>query len=308
MVWLKLGDERARRGGSFMKIEKDVTIQVSRTSITVNIGLTLMKLLAGIIAHSGAMIADAVHSASDVFGSILVIIGANISGKAADQDHPYGHERMECVISIILSNILLLVGLGIGMAGIQKIIGGNYGALEIPGTLALVAAVISIVVKEGLFWYTKLAAKRINSVSLMAEAWHHRSDALSSIGSFVGIFGARMGYPVLDPLASVVIAVFILKVAIDIFKETMDRMVDRSCDVETEEEMRRVVSSCAGVKQIDLLRTRLFGSKMYVEVEISADGDQPLYQAHAIAAQVHNGIEETFPLVKHCVVHVNPNV
>lgn len=288
--------------------EKALTIQVSRVSIFVNILLTVMKFIAGVVAHSGAMVADAVHSASDVFGSALVIIGANVSGKAADKEHPYGHERMECVVSIILANILLLVGLGIGMSGLEKIFSGDYASLVVPGRLALAAAVISIVVKEGLFWYTRFAAKKINSVSLLAEAWHHRSDALSSIGSFAGILGARMGYPVLDAVASVVIALFILKVAVDIFRETFDRMVDRSCDAETEQAMRSLILSCNGVQALDLLRTRLFGAKMYVEVEIEADETLPLRQAHDIAVQVHNGIEETFPLVKHCVVHVNPTV
>ncbi len=288
------------------KTEKELTVQVSRVSIFVNIALMAMKFFAGVVAHSGAMIADAVHSASDVFGSFLVIIGANLSGKAADEEHPYGHERMECVISIILANILLLVGLGIGMNGMGKIFSGDYSALAVPGKLALAAAVISILVKEGLFWYTRFAAKQINSISLMAEAWHHRSDALSSIGSFIGIFGARLGYPVLDPVASVVIACFILKVAYDIFKETLDRMVDHACDEETEQAMRQLILSNEGVLALDLLRTRLFGSKMYVEVEIEADRDLPLYEAHNIAVQVHNGIEKGFPLVKHCVVHVNP--
>lgn len=288
--------------------EKQLTIQVSRVSIILNILLCSMKFFAGIVAHSSAMVADAVHSASDVFGSFLVIIGANVSGKEADQAHPYGHERMECVISMLLANILMLVGLSIGMNGLEKIFSGNYAALAVPGRLALIAAVISIVVKEGLFWYTRLAAKKINSVSLMAEAWHHRSDAMSSVGSFAGILGARLGYPVLDPVASVVIAVFILKVAFDIYKETLDRMVDRACAPETEAAMRRLISSYDGVLGVDLLRTRLFGSKMYVEVEIEADGQQPLYQAHDIAVKVHNGIEENFPLVKHCVVHVNPAV
>lgn len=287
--------------------EKALTIQVSRISILINILLVAIKFVAGVVAHSGAMVADAVHSASDVFGSFLVIIGANVSGKAADREHPYGHERMECVISIILADILLLVGFGIGSSGLKKILFSSDYTLAVPGQLALLAAVISIVVKEGLFWYTRFAAKKINSVSLMAEAWHHRSDALSSVGSFIGILGARLGYPVMDPIASVVIAVFILKVSLDIFKETFDRMVDHSCGSETETAMRQLILSCDGVEALDLLRTRLFGSKMYVEVEIKADRNLPLYQAHDIAVQVHNGIETAFPLVKHCVVHVNPS-
>lgn len=288
--------------------EKRLTIQVSQVSIIVNLLLTGMKLIAGIIAYSSAMIADAVHSASDVFGSLFVIIGANMSGKAADREHPYGHERMECVVSIILANILLLVGIGIGIRGLDNIFSSDDTILMVPGRLALVAAIISIVVKEGLFWYTRAVAKEINSVSLLAEAWHHRSDALSSVGSFAGVFAARLGYPIMDSVASVVIALFIVKVALDIFRETFDRMVDRSCDIETEQAMRDLVLACDGVKALDLLHTRLFGSKLYVEVEIAADANLSLYQAHAIAVEVHNGIEQTFPLVKHCVVHVNPAV
>ncbi len=286
--------------------EKALTIKVARVNIAANLWLTILKFAAGFFANSSAMMADAVHSASDVFGAILVIVGANVSGKAPDKEHPYGHERMECIISMILANILLFVALGIGMAGLEKIFFSRYEALAVPGQLALAAAVISIAVKEGLFRYCTHAAKQINSVSLRAVAWDHRSDALSSIGSFIGILGARMGYPVLDPLAGVVIAAFILKATLEIYKETIDRMVDRSCDSNTEEAIRQLVIACPGVKNLDILRTRLFGAKMYVEVEIQADEDLTLQQAHDIAIKVHNGVEHKFPLVKHCVVHVNP--
>ncbi len=286
--------------------EQELTIRVSRVSVVLNLALTILKFLAGAVGHSSAMIADAMHSASDIFGSVLVIIGAKVSGREADKEHPYGHERMECVVSIILANILFLVAAGIGVSGLEKVFSGDYASLIIPGKAALGAAVLSIIVKEGLFWYTRVAAKKINSVSLMAEAWHHRSDALSSIGSFAGILGARMGFPVLDPLASVLIALCIIKVAVDIYKETIDRMVDRSCDMKTENAMRELILSCDGVERLDVLRTRLFGAKLYAEVEIGADESLSLKDAHDIAVRVHNGIEEHFPLVKHCVVHVNP--
>ena len=167
------------------KTAKEITIQVSQVSIVSNLILTTGKLLAGIFGHSAAMVADAVHSASDVFGSAVVIIGAIVAGKDADERHPYGHERLECIASFILSLILVATGMGIGVSGVRKIFGSNYQDLIVPGKMALAAAVVSVVVKEALFWYTKIAAKKINSVSLMAEAWHHRSDAFSSIGSFV---------------------------------------------------------------------------------------------------------------------------
>lgn len=291
---------------SYMEDEK-LAMQVSSVSICVNIALSLFKLLAGIIAHSGAMISDAIHSASDVFSTFIVIIGVRMSNKTSDHDHQYGHERLECVSSIILSGLLLATGVGIGVNGIQNILAGTSGkSLVVPGLLALIAAISSLVVKEWMFWYTRAAAKKINSGALMADAWHHRSDALSSIGAFIGILGARLGFPILDPIASVVICLFIVKAAIDIFKDAIDKMVDHSCDDATVEQMSQVIAGICGVERIDLIRTRLFGSKIYVDIEISVNGELSLNKAHAIAEDVHLSIEESFPHVKHCMVHVNP--
>ena len=287
--------------------ENALAMKVSGVSIAVNLLLSVFKLIAGILAHSGAMISDAVHSASDVGSTFIVMIGVTLSGKKSDKEHQYGHERMECVSSIILSGLLLVTGLGIGLGGVENIVKSSHGeAIVIPGMLALVAAVVSIVVKEWMFWYTRGAAKKINSGALMADAWHHRSDAMSSVGAFVGIFGARMGFPILDPLASVVICLLIVKASVDIFRDAIDKMVDRSCDEKTEKEMRETILKVDGVKRIDLLQTRLFGSKMYVDIEIAADGAQTLDAAHEIAEKVHHAIEETFTEVKHCMVHVNP--
>ena len=287
--------------------ENALAMKVSGVSIAVNLLLSVFKLIAGILAHSGAMISDAVHSASDVGSTFIVMIGVTLSGKKSDKEHQYGHERMECVSSIILSGLLLATGLGIGLGGVENIVKSSHGeAIVIPGMLSLVAAVVSIVVKEWMFWYTRGAAKKINSGALMADAWHHRSDAMSSVGAFVGIFGARMGFPILDPLASVVICLLIVKASVDIFRDAIDKMVDRSCDEKTEKEMRETILKVDGVKRIDLLQTRLFGSKMYVDIEIAADGAQTLDAAHEIAEKVHHAIEETFTEVKHCMVHVNP--
>ena len=288
------------------KTNEQIAMQVSANSIAVNLMLSIFKLIAGLLASSGAMISDAIHSASDVFSTIIVIIGVKISGKASDEDHPYGHDRFECVASIILAILLGVTGVGIGLTGVQKLIAGHYDTLAIPGILALAAAVISIVVKEIMYWYTRNAAKKINSGALMADAWHHRSDALSSVGSFVGIFGARMGFPMLDPLASVVICLFVVKAAVDIFRDAISKMTDRSCDQKTVNEMHDCIMNIRGVEGIDLLKTRSFGSKYYVDIEISADGNKKLWETHAIAENVHQAIEHQFPLVKHCTVHVNP--
>ncbi len=282
----------------------NIAMRVSVVSIIVNIILSAFKFIAGILANSGAMISDAVHSASDVFSTFVVIGGIRLAGKAEDEEHPYGHERMESVAAIILSVALAITGAGIGIAGIKNII--HSSELEIPETIALVAAIMSIVVKEGMYWYTRNGAKKVNSDALMADAWHHRSDALSSIGSFIGIGGAMLGYPILDPLASVIICVFILKVSVDIFKEAINKMVDKACDEEMEKLMKEMVLSHDEIVSLDLIRTRMFGSKIYVDVEFSADGNMSLYEAHAIAEHIHKEMEEKFPDVKHCMVHVNP--
>lgn len=285
---------------------RKVANRVSIITIIVNLLLSVMKLLAGIIADSGAMISDAVHSASDVFSTFVVIIGIRLASKKPDKEHPYGHERMECVAAIILAMVLLMTGLGIGADAFRKIIRGDYSSLQIPGILAMVAAVISIVSKEAMYWYTRYHAKKIDSGALMADAWHHRSDAFSSIGALVGIAGARMGYPVMDAIASLVIFLFIMKASFDIFKDAMDKMVDHSCDDETEKEIFDCVMKNQNVRGIDLLKTRKFGNKIYVDMEIQADGSITLQEAHDIAEAVHDEIEKTFPKVKHIMVHVNP--
>lgn len=282
-------------------------VRVSVVSIIGNAVLSAFKVLAGVIAHSGAMISDGVHSASDVFSSIIVIIGVKLSAKKSDKEHPYGHERMECVAAIILAVVLLVTGLFIGDSALGKLISGNYDSLEIPGILALIAAVISIIVKEGMFWYTRYYAKLLDSGAVMADAWHHRSDALSSVGALIGIAGARMGMPVLDPVATFVICLFILKAAYDIFKDAVDKMVDHSCDDKTESQIRECVLAQEGIRGIDMMHTRIFGNKIYVDIEILVDGRKTLYEGHAIAEKVHSEIEGKFPKVKHIMVHVNPD-
>ena len=286
------------------KQHEKIAVNVSTVTIVINLALAGFKFLAGFVAHSGAMVSDAVHSASDVLATFIVILGVKLAGRDADRDHPYGHERLECVAALILGVILAATGFGIGLSGIRKITGG--AELLIPGTLALIAAVVSIVVKEAMFWYTWLAAKKIDSSALKAEAWHHRSDALSSVGSFAGILGARLGFPALDPVASVVICLFILKAAWDIMADALGKMTDHACPPAMVQEMADSILSQPGVLGLDTLNTRLFGDRVYVDVEIQADGDLPLKVTHATAQAVHDTLEQTFPQVKHCMVHVNP--
>ena len=282
-------------------------VKVSAVSIIGNAVLSLFKLLAGIIAHSDVMISDAVHSASDVFSSIIVIIGVKISAKAPDKDHPYGHERFECVAAIILSVILLISGLFIGHTAIEKIIADDLKTITTPGILALAAAVISIISKEAMYWYTRFYAKRFESGALMADAWHHRSDALSSVGALIGVAGARMGYPIFDTVASLVICLFIIKAAYDIFRKAINQMVDRSCSEEMEQAIMQCAAEQTDVIKVNMIHTRVFGNKIYADIEICADGEISLEESHKIAEQVHNAIEKRFVKIKHITVSVNPD-
>ena len=279
---------------------------VSIVTIIGNVILSIFKFLAGFIAHSHAMISDALHSASDVFSTIVVIIGIKLASKEPDKEHPYGHERMECVTAIILAIILFITGLKIGVDALENIFQESQRELTVPGVLALIAAIVSIVSKEAMFWYTRYYAKRIDSDALMADAWHHRSDAFSSIGALIGIAGARLGFPIMDSLASLIIFLFIAKAALDIFKDAIDKMIDHSCDEEAEGQIRECVMKNENVIGIELLKTRIFGNKIYVDVEIQVDSIYTLEEAHLIAKDVHNNIEETFPKVKHIMVYLTP--
>ncbi len=283
---------------------EQVALRVSWVSLAVNALLSLAKLLAGIVARSGAMISDAVHSASDVASTVVVMVGIRMASKKADAEHPYGHERMECISSAILAMMLTLIGWEIGVGGVKKIVTGE--GVAVPGVVALVAAVVSVVVKELMYHYTMHAAKKVNSGALKADAWHHRSDALSSVGAFIGILFARMGFPIMDAVASIIICLFILKAAFDIFKDNVDKLVDHCADKTTEKNIQEVVGTVPGVARIDDLKTRQFGNMLYVDIEIAADGKLSLTQAHDIAEAVHDKVEAEIPFVKHCMVHVNP--
>lgn len=287
-----------------MKNNEKIAIKVSVISIILNCLLTLIKFISGVISKSSAMISDSVHSLSDVLSTFVVIIGVKISNKKADSDHPYGHERIECVSAIILSGMLFIIGALIGINGIKNVT--NSSNLVMPGVLALIASIISIISKEAMYQYTMRVSKKINSAALKADAWHHRSDALSSIGSFIGILGSRLGFKIFDPLASVIISLCIIKVSIDIFKDAIDKMVDKSCDKEVIDKVISVIEKNESVKNIDDIKTRQFGNKAYVDVEISVDENLLLKDAHKVAEEIHDSVENEINIVKHCMVHVNP--
>lgn len=285
--------------------EKQIVNRLSGVGIIGNVLLAAFKLLAGIFGKSGAMVSDAVHSLSDVFATLIAWIGVRLSKQEEDAEHPYGHERLECVASLILGLILAGTGIGIGWGGVRKLL-WERGSIEIPTMLPLIAAIVSIVVKEGMFQYTMHYARKLDSAAFKADAWHHRSDAISSIGSFVGIGLAKLGFPFMDPVASLIICVLILKVAFDICRDALNKMLDTSGGRVIEQRLRTFIGTQDGVERIDLLRTRQFGNKIYVDLEIAVESDISLIDAHEIAERVHSAVEQEFPNVKHVMIHVNP--
>lgn len=298
--------EKTNQSASRPVNEAAIIRNLSLVSVLGNAILSGFKMFAGVIGNSGAMISDAIHSFSDVLTTLIAWIGVKVSKKAADNDHPYGHERMECVASLILGIVLMATGIGVGKVGVENILSKNYETLAIPSAIALVAAVVSIVGKEAMYWYTRYYAKLINSAAFMADAWHHRSDAFSSIGSLIGIAGAMLGFPVMDSIASVVICIFIVKVAYDILKDALVKMLDTSCGEDYEKKLTEYVLAQDDVLGVDMLHSRMFGNKVYIDLEISVDGDKPLWEAHEVAERVHKNVEQRFSDVKHIMIHVNP--
>lgn len=282
---------------------KKIANKISLTTLVTNVVLSFIKVIAGIVAHSNAMIADGVHTVSDVITTVAVMVGMNFSTKPDDAEHPYGHEKMEAVVAIMLSLVLMATALGIGYSGIQTIIHKSYTR---PGLLAIIAAIVSIISKEWMYRYTVKAANQIQSSAMKADAWHHRSDALSSIGTLIGITGAKLGFTILDPIASLVVCILIVKVGVDIFIQSFNQLIDRSADKQTIEQIKENIWSVEGVKNIDEVKTRMHGSKIYVDVEIAVDSANTVGQGHEIAENVHQCIEKTVSNVKHCMVHVNP--
>ena len=292
-------------------MEKDTIIaETAAVGIWGNVFLAALKLAAGIFGHSTAILSDAVHTLSDVFATLIAWIGVRMGRKNPDREHPYGHDRFECIASLILAGVLILTGVSIGGNCIGQIRSGAYRTAPIPGWIAVIAALASILVKEGMYWYTIRNAKRIRSGAFQADAWHHRSDALTSIGALIGIVGARKGIPILDPIAGIVICAVILYVAYGIARSAFDKLVDKACPPEFEQTIRDMIMEYARENGetigIDLFRSRLFGDNAYLEIELSLDGSMSLSDAHKIAEELHDRIEKRFDNVKHVMIHLNP--
>lgn len=297
----------AGKAGLKKKRKGDEALQVSLINMVCNLFLAVMKLAAGVMAHSTALVSDAVHSASDVFAELVVILGIFFSGKAADKEHPYGHERLECIAAMFLGGVIFLTGAEIGREGVEKVADFCRGVkIETPGGAALIVAAVSIGMKEWMYRFGMRTAKRVNSAALRADAWHNRTDALASVGALAGIGCAIAGFPVMDGIACAFISLCVLKASVEILWDAVGKIIDKACDEKTEEEMKALILSQEGVLGISGFHTRLFGSRIYVDAEVVADGAISLENAHEIAEKVHHAMEEGFPGVKHCMVRMEP--
>ena len=277
-------------------------------TLAMNAFLSVFKLLAGLLAGSAALVSDAANSASDVLSTLIVMFGARLSGKKADEDHNYGHEKLESVTALVLAALLLATAVMIGWGAVNTIIGFSQGqTIEIPGVFALVAAAISIGLKEWMYRFTRKVALDTKSTALMATAWDHRSDVLSTLGSMIGVGGAMLGVPVLDPIASIVIALFIVRVAYRVAREATSQLTDRAADRQTVERMVRIIESVPGVAHVDDLDTRISGSGVCLDVRLSVDASKTVGEAHDISHNVKTALGAQFDNIKSCIVHVNPD-
>jgi cation diffusion facilitator family transporter len=287
--------------------------QIFRTTLVgsvANLLLLVFKFVAGIVGHSAAMVADAVHSLSDFITDIVVIVFVSIAGKPEDKDHDYGHGKYETLATAVIGIVLFFVGVSILISGVQTIVDALNGVpLQAPSLLALIAAVVSVVVKEILYHYTVRAGKRLHSPSVVANAWHHRSDALSSLGTTLGIGGAIVlgeRWRVLDPIAAVVVSLFIIKVAVELLLPCIDELLERSLPDKMESRILEIILATPQVSSPHHLRTRRIGSYIAIEVHIRMDGSLTLSEAHSVASDIEKRLKAEFGDSTHIGIHMEP--
>jgi len=293
-----------------MKREDEIA-RVTLTGSVVNLLLVGLKAVAGLVGHSAAMISDAVHSLSDFVTDIVVLVFVRVSARPQDEDHDYGHGKYETLATLFIGLALAAAAVGIVVSGAGKLARWLQGEdLPAPGKIALWAALASIVAKELLFQYTRIKGKHLNSKALEANAWHHRSDALSSIGTAIGIGGAILlgsRWTVLDPLASIVVGAMLVKVAWDLLGPSFGELTDSSLPADMEQEMMDIIRGVPGVEDPHNLRTRRIGNRIAAEVHIRLDGALPLSEAHEKATEVERRFKERFGAQSHVIVHMEPN-
>ena len=287
-----------------METRYEEASKVTILAILWNVFLSVIKIFAGVIGNSTAMIADGIHSASDIITSVGVLIGNKISSKPGDKEHNYGHEKAETLVSFLLSIMLIVVAVTIGVDGAKKIF--NLNDVKVPTLMPLIVSLISIAIKEYQYRITIRVAKKINSPALKADAWHHRSDAFSSLAAFIGIGGAMLGYKVLEPIATIVVAVIVCKVALEIFINSMNELMDVSIDENQEKQIIEYCKQTAGVKHIKTMRTRKHGAFAYVDLVICVDGNLTVTQGHDIANDLEKKLINELTIIKGITVHVEP--
>lgn len=289
--------------------QKTIT-KVTVVGSIVNLLLVVFKFFAGIVGRSSALVADAVHSLSDFISDIIVLVFVKIAGKPVDEDHEYGHGKYETLAAIIIGLILAIAGFLLLYEGVVKIIDFCQGKpLEMPNALALVAAGVSIVLKEGLFQYTIIWGKKIDSQALIANAWHHRSDALTSIAAFIGIGGAMLlgdKWVVLDPIAAAVVSLYIIKASFELMKPGIDELLEKSLPAEERKDIESIIMTEPGVMAMHKLRTRRVGESRVIDVHVKMDGDMSLTKAHDIATNIEHKLRERFGTSAYVYIHMEP--
>ncbi len=288
-----------------MRNECRYALRTASINCTVNAVLAILKITMGMSTRSKALISDGVHSVTDMIATVVVMIGIALSGRRPDNKHPYGCERLECVAAVLVSVIIGITGVGIMSSGIAAI-RLRSEAVPMIGATALWTAIVSIAVKEAMYRYSAYCARRFGSSALEADAWHQRTDALSSVGSLIGMIGVRWGWGLLDPLASMAIGALIIKSAVDIFTDAMRKMTDRACDEELEAAIHRLVTECEGVVAVEDLKTRLFADRVYAELTVIVDNALSCKEAYDIAQTIRNHVTENRHQIKACSVHIHP--
>ncbi len=288
------------------KLAQKISIQ----GMCINLFLFIIKGVAGVMINSVSLLSDAIHSLTDIISTLVVLVGLKISTKPADKEHPYGHERIECVIALLLGIMLFGIGGIIGYEGFCKLTSDNQNISysSVFSILALTTTIISIAGKEWMYHFTISCAKKIDSPSMAADAWHHRSDAISSIGSFIGVCGIYIGLPIIDVIACFIISLFVFKAAFSICKDACYRMVDTAGDSDIIEPIRENILKNPEVLTVDLIKSRIFGSKLYIDIEVTLNKDISFEHAHQIAHNIHDTVSASTDMIKDCTVHVNPSV
>lgn len=287
-----------------METRYDEANKVTIQSIIWNVVLTFIKIFSGIVGKSNAMVADGLHSASDIISSVGVLIGNKVAKAPNDKEHNYGHEKAETLVSFLLSILLIVVSLKIGFNALKSLF--NLDRVQVPTLLPLIVSIISIAIKEYQYRITIKVANKINSPSLKADAWHHRSDALSSIAAFIGIGGALLGFKALDPIASIAVALFVAKVGFDILKDSANELMDYSIDEDQEKQIVNIAENTDGVINLGEIRTRKHGATAYVDLTICVNKNLTVYEGHEIATKLEKRIIKEMQFVKGITVHVEP--